>query len=54
MPIRMQHLKQKFGLDRIAETRLSDILARCTEDKKAEYYHDLERRAMGRAKACSL
>ena len=44
--IRMKHLKEKFGLDRIAETRLSDILARCTNEKKEEYYHDLERRAM--------
>ncbi|CAJ1340153.1 unnamed protein product [Effrenium voratum] len=40
---RMQHLKEKFKLDRIAETRLSDILARCSDEKKDEYYHDLER-----------
>lgn len=39
----MQHLKEKFKLDRIAETRLSDILARCSDEKKDEYYHDLER-----------
>ncbi|CAE7380398.1 pum, partial [Symbiodinium necroappetens] len=39
---RMQHLKEKFKLDRIAETRLSDILARCSDEKKDEYYHDLE------------
>ena len=41
--VRMQHLKEKFKLDRIAETRLSDILARCSDEKKDEYYHDLER-----------
>ena len=39
----MQHLKEKFKLDKIAETRLSDILARCSDEKKDEYYHDLER-----------
>ena len=40
----MGHLKEKFKLDKIAETRLSDILARCSDEKKDEYYHDLERR----------
>jgi hypothetical protein len=39
----MQHLKEKFKLDKIAEPRLSDILARCSDEKKDEYYHDLER-----------
>lgn len=39
----MGHLKEKFKLDKIAETRLSDILARCSDEKKDEYYHDLER-----------
>lgn len=44
---RMQHLKEKFKLDKIAETRLSDILARCSAEKKDEYYHDLERPCAG-------
>jgi len=43
----MGHLKEKFKLDKIAETRLSDILARCSDEKKDEYYHDLERPCKG-------